>query len=194
MVSAPLTVPMADVETVLQDKANWITKKLDQWQDKKSLELIWSIDSTFPLLGEPWVLSAEKPGEIKLVPLGKVNNKLAVGALSEWLIEQLVMNWYQDKAIECFEQRLTLYAQKLGISRPPFRLSNAKTRWGSCNSRGVVHLNWRLIQMPLHLVDYIVAHELSHLLEMNHSAVFWQRVKSIYPNYLDARKELKRYC
>ena len=103
------------------------------------------------------------------------------------------MAWYQQQAITCFGQRITLYAQKLRVPHPQFRLSRAKTRWGSCNARGVIHLNWRLIQMPLHLIDYVVAHELAHLLEMNHSPAFWQQVKSIYPDYLIARKELKAY-
>ncbi|MEK7301638.1 MAG: M48 family metallopeptidase, partial [Pseudomonadota bacterium] len=61
------------------------------------------------------------------------------------------------------------------------------------NSHGIIHLNWRLIQMPLHLVDYVVAHELSHLIEMNHSSTFWKQVESVYPNYWIARKELKEY-
>ena len=103
------------------------------------------------------------------------------------------MAWYGQQAITCFKQRIAIYAQALNLPVPPFRLSRAKTRWGSCNSRGIIHLNWRLIQMPLHLVDYVVAHELSHLIEMNHSARFWKLVESAYPEYLIARKELKEY-
>jgi predicted metal-dependent hydrolase len=75
---------------------------------------------------------------------------------------------------------------------PPLRLSYAASLWGSCNTRGVVSINWRLIQMPLHLIDYVVAHELSHLIEMNHSPAFWQTVGRIYPEYREARKELKK--
>jgi predicted metal-dependent hydrolase len=63
--------------------------------------------------------------------------------------------------------------------------------WGSCHSRGVIRLNWRLIQKPLDLVDYVVAHELSHLIEMNHSAAFWRTVERVYPDYKAARKRLR---
>ena len=91
-------------------------------------------------------------------------------------IEEIVMEWYRDQALTCFSERIAFYADKLGVARPQLRLSRAKTLWGSCNSRGVVHLHWRLIQMPLNLVDYVVAHELSHLIEMNHSPAFWQTV------------------
>ncbi|MCG7756220.1 MAG: M48 family metallopeptidase, partial [Nitrosomonas sp.] len=79
------------------------------------------------------------------------------------------------------------------VPPPPFRLSRAKTRWGSCNSRGLVTLNWRLIQLPLHLIDYVVAHELAHLIEMNHSKAFWRLVGAIYPDYQAARNMLKNY-
>jgi len=108
-------------------------------------------------------------------------------------IEKFVMTWYHRQAIICFQQRIQFYAQKLNLQPPTFHLSRAKTRWGSCNTRGVIHLNWRLIQMPLHLVDYVVAHELAHLIEMNHSSAFWKQVESVYPDYLMARKELKGY-
>jgi predicted metal-dependent hydrolase len=91
----------------------------------------------------------------------------------------------------CFSERVAVYANKLGVPQPPLRLSRATTLWGSCNARGVVSINWRLIQMPLYLIDYVVAHELSHLIEMNHSPAFWQLVERIYPDYKKVRKELK---
>ncbi len=108
-------------------------------------------------------------------------------------IEKFVMTWYHQQAITCFQQRIQFYAQKMNLQHLTFGLSRARTRWGSCNTRGVIHLNWHLIQMPLHLVDYVVAHELSHLIEMNHSAAFWKQIESVYPDYLMARKALKGY-
>ena len=108
-------------------------------------------------------------------------------------IEIFVMNWYQQQAIDCFQQRIGIYAQRLALPAPPFRLSQAKTRWGSCNSRGFITLNWRLIQLPLHLIDYVVAHELAHLIEMNHSKAFWAVVEKVCPGYRVVRTELKGY-
>jgi predicted metal-dependent hydrolase len=87
---------------------------------------------------------------------------------------------------------MAYYATKLSVPHPQLRLSRAKTQWGSCDMRGIVHLNWRLIQLSLSLVDYVVAHEMSHLIEMNHSSAFWKTVESIYPNYLVVREELRR--
>ena len=75
---------------------------------------------------------------------------------------------------------------------PPLALSAARTRWGSCSLRSGIRLNWRLIHFPADTVDYVVAHELAHLREMNHSPRFWAVVGEIYPDYQAARDELKR--
>ncbi len=198
-IHVPLQTALPHVETILQEKANWITKKLKHWESKKSLALTWTHNATYPLLGEPWCIALKPSGEIQMSCQSA--NEAVDAAFAEQLtsqlnsrqIEKFVMAWYGQQAITCFQQRITVYAQALNLPAPPFRLSRAKTRWGSCNSRGIIHLNWRLIQMPLHLVDYVVAHELSHLVEMNHSVRVWKLVENAYPNYRMARKELKDY-
>ncbi len=198
-ISVPVQTALPHVETILQEKADWITKKLNQWENKKSLSVPWAHDATYPLLGEPWRIALKSSGEIAMACQSAHEATAAASAeqfilqLTPRQIEKFVMAWYGQQAVTCFQQRISLYAQALKVPVPPFRLSRAKTRWGSCNSRGIIHLNWRLIQMPLHLVDYVVAHELSHLIEMNHSAAFWKLVESAYPDYRAARMMLKEY-
>lgn len=193
-ISAPLHTPLAYIDSVLQQKAGWITKKLAQWQDKKSLVLDWSLETTYPLLGEPWRIAMKPTSELAMIRSfdQELPQPLTI-ELNSRHIETFVMSWYQQQAITCFKQRIELYAPELAVPTPPFRLSQAKTRWGSCNSRGVISLNWRLIQLPLQLVDYVVAHELAHLIEMNHSKVFWEVVGKVFPEYRDARKLLRNY-
>ncbi len=193
-ISAPLHTPLPYIDNVLQQKAGWITNKLTQWQEKKSLVPVWTLDAAYPLLGEPWRITIKPTGEITLAPqLAFAITQPPEIELTPHRIEKFVMNWYQQQAITCFQQRIDIYAYKLAVPAPPFRLSQAKTRWGSCNSRGIISLNWRLIQLPLHLVDYVVAHELAHLIEMNHSKAFWEVVEKVCPGYLIARQELKQY-
>lgn len=193
-ISAPLHTPLAYIDSVLQQKAGWITKKLAQWQDKKSLALDWSLETTYPLLGEPWRITLKPLGEIAMArSSGHEPPQPLTIELNSRQIQTFVMSWYQQQSVTCFKQRIELYAPKLALSTPPFRLSQAKTRWGSCSSRGVISLNWRLIQLPLHLVDYVVAHELAHLIEMNHSKAFWEVVGRVCPGYRLSRKELKGY-
>ncbi|SHL21191.1 hypothetical protein SAMN05216428_101492 [Nitrosospira sp. Nsp11] len=198
-VRIPPREPLCWVESVLQKRADWIVKKLDEWKNKKSSKPEWAEGAIFPLLGEPWQVTITTDGIVQMVP-AMVNagveeeNQLKLplpSMLTANQIEKAVMNWYRHHAMTCFSERIVLYAHKLGVALPQLRLSRARTLWGSCNSRGIVHLNWRLIQKSLDLVDYVVAHELSHLIEMNHSKAFWQTVGSVYPGYAAARKKLR---
>jgi predicted metal-dependent hydrolase len=197
-VRVPPRESMCWVESVLQKRADWIVKKLDEWKNKKSSKPEWAEGAIFPLLGEPWRVMVTPAKVVQMVP-APVNTgveesqlKLLLPAmLTAEQIEKAVMEWYRHQAMACFSERIALYADKLGVALPQLRLSRARTLWGSCNSRGIVHLNWRLIQKPLNLVDYVVAHELSHLIEMNHSKAFWRIVESVYPGYAAARKKLR---
>lgn len=90
-------------------------------------------------------------------------------------------------------RRLSYLALEGGFSYSSVRYSNAKGRWGSCNSRGVISLNVALMNLPKELIDYVLVHELSHTRHLNHSQSFWQTVESYYPDYKMARKSLKHY-
>ncbi len=190
----PYQLANTDVENILQEKADWIRRKLRQWNDKKRFELVWAPGASYPLLGEPWQIALNRSGAIEMVPQrsGKTIFRLSP-PLDSHQIEVFVMAWYGEQAMACFSERIEIYAKVLKVSIPLFRLSKAKARWGSCNHRGIVSLNWRLVQLPLHLIDYVVVHELAHLIEMNHSKAFWQIVESAYKHYQTAREQLREY-
>lgn len=198
-VSAPTRETLSWIGSALKEKSNWILKKLDEWKNKESISLIWGESSIFPLLGDPWKLAIEPTGVMRMVPVkikgivGREQLELPFATtVSSQKIEQIVMEWYYKQAYIYFSKRMEFFSKKLGVPRPQLKLSRAKTQWGSCNSRRIIHLNWRLIQLPINLVDYVIAHELSHLIEMNHSSTFWRTVESIFPNYVATRNELKR--
>ena len=198
-VSVPTRETLSWIESVLKERENWILKKLDEWKNKGSINLIWEESSIFPLLGDPWKLVIESTGVMKMTPVkikeivGKNQLELPFATIvSSQKIEKIVMEWYYKQAHIYFSKRMDFFSKKLGVPRPQLKLSRAKTQWGSCNSRRIIHLNWRLIQLSISLVDYVIAHELSHLVEMNHSPAFWRTVESIFPNYVATRKELKR--
>jgi len=102
-----------------------------------------------------------------------------------------VQGWLQLEAKRLFAERLPVYADKLGVAYRSFALSSATTQWGSCTADGRIRLNWRLIHFALPMIDYVVAHELSHLREMNHSPRFWATVQSIFPEFEAAKKALR---
>jgi predicted metal-dependent hydrolase len=84
-----------------------------------------------------------------------------------------------------------VFSVKLNVHPSNVYLSNAKSRWGSCNTKREIRLNWRLIQAPPHIINYVICHELAHLKEMNHSNRFWEEVEKVLPEYRSSEKELK---
>lgn len=191
-VSMPLRASEKWLHSVLQEKARWVVEKLDGWQTRQPLETQWLDGESLDFLGEQLTLRVEK--SLFIAPPQRRGEMLwvFVGHDSEpKKIEQAVTLWYQQEALSLFKQRVAHYSPLLDIAPRTVKLSTAKTQWGSCTARGTVHLNIRLIELPLRLIDYVVAHELAHLREMNHSAAFWAVVESVCPNYVMQRAELK---
>ena len=98
---------------------------------------------------------------------------------------------YRDKAREIFEQKVSYYAQMMGVSYGRIAIRDQKTRWGSCSGEGNLNFNWRLIFAPAGGLDYVVVHELAHRKEMNHSPRFWMVVEDTMPEYRKYQKWLK---
>ena len=106
-------------------------------------------------------------------------------------IRDVVQSWLQRQARRVFEERCKHFAQQLGVRYTKLSLSSAQTRWGSAGADGAIRLNWRLIHFAMAQIDYVVAHELAHLREMNHSPRFWDVVRSVMPDYERVRSTLK---
>ncbi|MFL9869176.1 SprT family zinc-dependent metalloprotease [Paraburkholderia fungorum] len=198
MITAPRWVTLADIETAITEKQRWIFTKLIEWQtrvEQRALPKVdWKDGAQVPYLGQP-----------VRVKLGSPQGTLAFDADEAVLqvplplqadpqqIKDRVQGWLQGEAKRLFGERLAIYAEKLGVNYRAYALSSAATRWGSCSSDGKIRLNWRLIHFPLSIIDYVVAHELAHLREMNHSPRFWQTVESIFPEFREARQTLKSH-
>jgi predicted metal-dependent hydrolase len=105
-------------------------------------------------------------------------------------IRDAVQGWLQRQARRVFEERCAQLAPRLGVRVKRLALSSAATRWGSANADGSIRLNWRLIHFALPVIDYVATHELAHLREMNHSAAFWNLVRSVLPEFERARSVL----
>ena len=194
IVHAPKRLSQTELERMLLSKAAWIVKKLEAQQANQLEKFSWQDGASLLLLGNEITLSVRldavnraleyMPGII-CVALPSPDNQNSIA--------RKVLQWYKKQALTDFTRRVALLAAKLDVSVPPVLLSSARSRWGSCNSRGEVRLNWRLLQAPPHIINYVVAHELAHLKEMNHSARFWAIVERIYPDYKNAEKELKSW-
>ncbi|MBI1174910.1 MAG: DUF45 domain-containing protein [Sideroxydans sp.] len=192
-VSMPLRASEKWLHSVLQQKARWIVEKLADWQAHKPPEVPLWIDGQFiKFIGEPLTLRVV-PSLFDAPPLlrGRQLFVHVTDGANQQVVEQVVAQWYQREAEVLFRQRVAHYAPLMGVSPSVVALSSARTQWGSCTARGTVRLNWHLIKMPLRLIDYVVVHELAHLVEMNHSPAFWQVVATVCPDYGRRRGELK---
>ena len=202
-VRAPRWVRRADVESALHERGDWILAKLaEQQQRSQRLEAArvqWREGASLPFLGEPVVLMIDPrvagvvlDAEAHGLP-GVPRRVLRVGLPHDARAEQLreaVQGWLQRQARRLFEERCTHFAPRLNVRVKRLSLSSAATRWGSASSDGSIWLHWRLIHFTLPVIDYVVAHELAHLREMNHSRAFWDVVRSVVPDYQRARRVL----
>jgi predicted metal-dependent hydrolase len=111
-------------------------------------------------------------------------------AHQEGQVAAFVAGWLKDEALRLLAPHVAACAARLPAAPPPVRLSNARGEWGSCNHRGEIRLNWRLVQLPPDLAAYVVAHEVAHLAEMNHSPRFWAQVEALHPDHATARRAL----
>ena len=193
-VSAPWRSSERRIAGIIRDAERWVLKKLDVWSAFPARNQSWTQGDKIKYLGRD--LSLHLYGDLLAslitlheedrlqVTLADPSNKDAVKAA--------VITWYRRHAQANFVDRIATFAPKLDVPIPRLLLSNARTRWGSCNAKREVRLNWRLIQASQPTVDYVVVHELAHLIEMNHSRRFWKLVALACPHYREACGELNR--
>lgn len=99
--------------------------------------------------------------------------------------------WYRKQAGEIFDKKGKIYAPIVGVEYHKMHIKDQKSRWGSCSKKGNLNFNWRLIMAPEAVLDYVVIHELCHLIHMNHSPEFWKLVEKICPDYKEQKHWLK---
>lgn len=105
---------------------------------------------------------------------------------------KLFVKWYRTAAYQTLTDRATFYALQMGLNYRKIRLSSAKRQWGSCSIKGNLSFCWRLVMAPMVVIDYVVVHELTHLIHRNHNEKFWQHVANIMPSYQEQRRWLRQ--
>jgi predicted metal-dependent hydrolase len=203
-VNAPRWVSLQNIEAAVQAKGSWILRKLHEQQERarrvESARIEWHDGTSLPFLGEtviivldPRVAGAVLNADADALP-GVPRLTLHVGLPHNAAPEQIrdaVQSWLQRQALRVFTERCQHFATSLGVKMRRLSLSAAQTRWGSASADGSIRLNWRLVHFGMQVIDYVVAHELAHLREMNHSAAFWDVVRSVVPDYERMRDTLK---
>ncbi len=196
-VTAPRWVAQSDIDAALREKSAWIRRKLVEWRDyakrRARLDIRWEHGADLPWLGDVLTLQVEPASRRRVERSDRV---LRVGLPAQAASDSLrdsVQGWIKGEASQLFAGRIEHFAAQLGRGPSRWGLSSARTRWGSCGADGAIRLNWRLMHFPHDIIDYVIAHELAHLRELNHSPRFWATVGQLYPDYLAARAWLRGY-
>ncbi|WP_298290035.1 SprT family zinc-dependent metalloprotease [Thiomonas sp.] len=192
---APRLASQAAIDTFLRQHAGWVQRKLQQRAQRLELlraaRIDWRDGASLPYLGGRLTLRLRGAAALHWdAAAAELHLPLPAGADAQQ-VRDAVAAWMQRQALQHFTARVAQFASRLGVRVSVVKLSAATTRWGSAKSDGSIRLHWRLLHFSPQLIDYVIAHEVAHLREMNHSPRFWAHVGVLYPDYREARRQLR---
>lgn len=192
-VGAPRSLPVAAIEAFIAGHAEWVLQKLDEFAGIGQIRHLPIHDgASLPVLGQEVRVRVTAGSNRGFWQHHAAGSELWLAARPAADLALLTRRALQRRAMEHCHPRLAAMSARLGLPAPPLALSSARTRWGSCSAKSGIRLNWRLIHLPAELIDYVIAHEAAHLVEMNHSPRFWAVVDRLHPEWRSTREELKR--
>jgi hypothetical protein len=189
VVHAPANLSEDKIREIVSSKKDWIMGKLMHVQkypvvasakEFVSGEALMYLGKNYQLL----VVDAEIEG-IELDKQFKISKK------NQALANELFKQWYKKQAIEKIQPLAVEYAKNLGVQFNECKISEMKYRWGSCTPKNNINFSWRIIKAPMFVIRYIVVHELIHLIESNHTPIFWNILSIQVPDYQKAKDWLK---
>ena len=189
LVRAPQRATRRQIDAMLEKHADWIIKKQAEVKAKQIANSLrqFTAGEHFFFLGQEYPLEFVNITKPKL----NLNGNFQLAKSARGGAKALFEKWYKKEARRIFNERVAMYAKKHGFDVQKVKLSSARTRWGSCNSKGYINLTWLLVMAHIKIIDYVVVHELCHLREDNHSKAYWAQVGAIMPDYKMRRKWLK---
>jgi predicted metal-dependent hydrolase len=186
-VAAPVRAPWRDIEAFLRQKEPWILAKLEEWaQVPRPPVLRGTTGESLPYLGVEHTLEVREGGRA----VAHAGATITVSAPRSRVLVTL-LGWLKSNALEALTPRAAHYAAILALPAPNVVLSGGRRQWGVCSANGTIRLNWRLVHLEPALADYVAAHEVAHLVEMNHSKRFWSLLARLYPAWREARERLE---
>lgn len=190
VVRAPQGTPKEKIDALVQRKRLWLYEKVRHVQkhDHPQKEREFISGATILYLGKNYrleVISEAFDGVL-------FDNKFLISKASVSQAADHLRAWYIKKATEKIVPQVQFYAKHLGVNYNNVFISDLKYRWGSCTPKNNLNFNWRLIKAPMRVIEYVIVHELAHLLEPNHTAYFWSIVKTQLPDYLKSKEWLKQ--
>ncbi len=183
VINLPLAMPVERIGGFVRLHQDWLRRQLDEIRRAGET---WRPGTLLPYLGG-WLRLEEVPG---IDRPQRQADRLWVADIAR--AREPVTAWYRGEAQRRLADRLQVLCQRHGLPRPAWRLSDARSRWGSLSASGVVGLNWRLVKASVAEMDYVICHELAHFRQRNHSPAFWREVAVLCPDHEAARRLLRQ--
>ena len=188
-VRAPVQTPMVYIEDLVHKKLQWIRAKIAQVESRPRVRQKRFVNGeSFLYLGDLYRLRVVSNAEAPFV----FQKEFMLASERQFEARKLLLGWYKEQARKKIPDRVKLYAHRLGMEVGPIKVTDARKRWGSCGKGNSLNFSWRLIMAPLHVLDYVVIHELAHTVERNHSRTFWNKIATMCPAYRTSMQWLKR--
>jgi len=201
LVRAPAETALDRLDEIVRGKARWITERLRRFRELSPSPSAREFVSgeTFLYFGRQArlvVIPAEKPftqrarltsGKLTVPVAANLGSRERAAAVRKQLVA-----WYRGKAAERLPERVEPWRARLGLAPAEILIRSQEKRWASCDGQGILRFNWRIIQAPVSLIDYVVAHELVHLLHRHHTPDFWAALGRLLPDYEERRDALRR--
>ena len=187
-VRAPISTPLRYIEDLVRRKVRWINRKIREAQSRPVVrDKRYVSGESFLYLGDLYKLRIVKSAAAPFV----FRKEFVLAYERRGDARKLFVDWYKQEARKKIPERVRLHAQRIGLKLGTISITNAQKRWGSCTKSDNLNFSWRLVMAPLHVVDYVVVHELAHVTEKNHSEGFWRKISTMYPDHRSSREWLK---
>lgn len=193
IVRAPRGIDKTKLKGLVESKGNWIVNKLAEVRNYEIQAKKYQKGELFLYLGKEYPLDIVVDDKQKSSQVEIKDNSLMVmtNSADEESIKDLVEHFYRQETLRIVKDRVKYYQKYFVIEPNNIRVKKQKTRWGSCSSLNNLNFNLKLSMAKISVIDYIVVHEMSHLIHLNHSKDFWNQVRSILPDYGEEKAWLR---
>ena len=184
LVSIPKHISFKNGLDFAQENIEWLSNEVNKLYPLILIEN----GSSLSIRGRKTKIIFEKDKNHKIIIS---ENKIAIKS-DRGNYKKILQQWLRDQILSDSRYYIKLISKQINLNINEIKLSNSFNYWGSCNTKGIIHLNWRLIFAPTSVLKYIIVHEVCHLKEFNHTKKFWELVKKMCPDYKDQIKWLKK--
>lgn len=188
------------IRMIVQKKARWILEKQEQVESNRHSNPTKEFVSgeSFPYLGKYYRLKVIKTAKEAIEKCRLVNGRFLIEVdgkpkigTDKTSVKRALLDWYLEHAEAKIKERVDRFSEQIGKWPVSVKVKNQEKRWGSCSRYGMIRFNWKIIMAPISIMDYVIVHELCHLIYPHHSPQFWQKVQSVISDFTKKRSWLK---